>query len=72
MCRVVENGTCGIDFDKTTQVHDGNSVGQMCGGAQVVGDKQNGEVACFAQVVEEIENACTNADVEHGHRFIGQ
>ncbi|GAA3170771.1 hypothetical protein GCM10020255_059340 [Rhodococcus baikonurensis] len=71
MSRVVQNicGTAG--FDDSAALHDQDPVRTICGHSQVVRDQEHGGTGFGDPLVEMVENASLNRDVESTGRLVG-
>ena len=58
-------------LDDAPQVHDGDPVGEVGCGREVVGDHEDPEPAP-AKLVEKGKDAGSDGDVEHGDRLVGE
>ena len=65
-----EGFSCGL-FDDPALVHDGHFIAEIAHHAQVVGDKEQGEVEVGLQLAEQVEDLRLHADVECGDRLVG-
>ena len=60
----------GADLDDLAEVHHGDTVGDVAHHRQVVGDEQVGQPELVLQLLEEVDDAGLDADVERRHRLV--
>lgn len=61
----------GAGFDDAAEVHDGYSVGDVPGEAQVVGDDQGGQAEVVAKAEDQGEDLAADRGVQGGDGFVG-
>lgn len=59
-------------FEDAAEMHDGDAVGEVLDGGEVVRDERAAEAAVPLEVREEVEDGCVDRDVQRGGRLIGR
>ena len=60
----------GADLDDLAEVHHRDPVGDVAHDRQVVGDEQIGEAELVLELLEQVDDAGLDADVERRHRLV--
>src|SRR5439155_3400447 len=66
----VVDGVAGADLHDLPQVHDGHPVGDVAHDREVVGDEEVGQPEAVLQLLEEVDHARLDGDVEGRHRLV--
>lgn len=72
MSRVGQKLLGRADLDDVAGVHDDDSVSDVSGRSEVVGDVEDGDAFASAKIGHEVEDADANGDVEHRDRLVGE
>ena len=71
MLRIEKDLACGAVLDDLALMHDGDGVGDLGRDAQVVRDKEHGEVEPLLDLGEELQNLRLDGDVQRGDGLVG-
>lgn len=67
----VDDRPGGPTLHEVAEVHDGDAIGDMGSGGQVVSDHEDAYALLAAQTIQQLEDAGTHGDIQHRHGFIG-
>ena len=70
MLRFAEDRVPAPRFNRDSQIHDHDLVGDMLDDRQIMADKEIGQIEAFLQVDEEVEDLGLDRDIEGRDRFI--
>src|SRR4051794_22249288 len=58
------------DLDDLAEIHDGNAIGDMTNEREIVGDEEVGKTEVALQQLEQVDDLCTNRDIERRNRLV--
>ena len=71
MKRIVEDPLFGSEFDNLSQIHHGDMMADVSHDAQIVGNKQQRDVALGLNRAKKIDNLRLDRNIQGRHRFVG-
>ena len=70
MQRIFVNGLCFTQFHDPSQIHNGNTIADMFDDAQVMRNKNIGQMIFFLKLIQQIQYLRLNRHIQCGNRFI--